>query len=448
MTRGVCVIAAMVDPELWRTLTFQGGYNTSVVMAATMLLGAAAGVIGTFALLRKRSLVADAVSHATLPGICIAFIIVASLGGPARSLPVLLLGATGSSIIGVLTIHAIVRYTRLREDAAIGIVLSVFFGIGVVLLSLIQTMQTGQQAGLKTYIYGQAAAMNRGDAILLAGIAAMAVVVAGLLLKELRVVCFDQDFAAVNGWPVQTLDLMMMSLIVVVTVAGLQAVGLILVVAMLIIPPASARFWTDRMGLVVVLSALMGATSGYVGTAISAMAPKAPAGAVIVLTGGAIFLLSLVCAPRRGVGAGFVRWLRLRLRMAADHAVEALYERERARASTPGGFATAAHVRGWSRVESWLVMIALVLRGFVTRREGVIALTQAGRERGQRIERNHRLWEQYLITRADVAPSHVDWSVDQVEHVLSPRIIAELERTLAVEDERSRSAADRAEAQA
>ncbi len=437
MPFGALAMTAMREPALWRTLTFQGGYNTSVVMTATMLLGAAAGVIGTFALLRKRSLVADAVSHATLPGICIAFIIVASLGGPARSLPVLLLGATASSIIGVLAIHAIVRYTRLKEDAAIGIVLSVFFGVGVVMLSIIQNMDTGEQAGLKTYIYGQAAAMSRGDAILLAAIAAMAVVVASLLLKELRLVCFDEDFAAVSGWPVQTLDLVMMSLIVLVTVAGLQAVGLILVVAMLIIPPAAARFWTDRMGLVVVLSALIGAASGYVGTAISAMAPKAPAGAVIVLTGGALFIVSLVCAPRRGVGAGLVRWLRLRLRMAEDHAVEALYERE------SSGMIATAGVRGWTRVESWLVTFALRLRGFIARREGMVILTPAGRERGRRIERNHRLWEQYLITRADVAPSHVDWSVDQVEHILSPRIIAELERTLAEEDERSRGAAGR-----
>lgn len=426
----VAIIARLTNPTAWDVLTFNAGYNTAVVMTATMLLGAAAGIVGTFALLRKRSLVADAVSHATLPGICIAFIVAVSLGGPSRSLPILLAGAGASSIAGVIAIQQLVRHTRLKEDAAIGIVLSVFFGLGVVLLSIIQNMHTGQQAGLKTYIYGQAAAMTRDDAVLLTAIAAAAVLLAAVLFKELRVVCFDEDFAAVGGWPVQVLDLVMLLLIVLVAIAGLQAVGIILVVAMLIIPSAAARFWTDRMGWLVGFAGVFGAVSGYVGTAISATLPKAPAGAVIVLCAGGLFAVSMLGAPRRGVVAGLVRWVRLRLRMAADHVVETLYEREAAGEGVGGGLVATARGRGWSGLESRLVMIALLARGFVTHGKGGLALTSAGRERGARIVRNHRLWEHYLITRADVAPSHVDWSVDQVEHVLSPEIIAELERTL------------------
>lgn len=417
-------------PSLWQILTFDAGYNTAIVMVATILLGASCGVVGTFAMLRRRALVADAVSHATLPGICIAFIVAAALGGPARSLPVLLLGASISSIFGVVCIQWIVRFSRLREDAAIGIVLSVFFAVGVVLLSVIQTMGAGQQAGLKTYIYGQAAAMTRGDATLLAGVAGAGVAMAALFFKEFRVLCFDEGFAGVVGYPIHRLDLLMLSLIVLVTVAGLQAVGLLLVVAMLIIPSVAARFWTDQMVWVVVVAGSMGATSGYVGTAVSAILPRAPTGAVIVMCAGSFFLVSLLIAPRRGVVASLVRWLRLRLRMATDHVVEALYTQEQV-GGDAAGVAAASRERGWSPIETRLVHQALLVRGFVVRTPQGLTLTTVGRERGRRIERNHRLWEHYLVTHADVAPSHVDWSVDQVEHVLSPDIIAELETSLA-----------------
>ncbi|MBZ0170977.1 MAG: metal ABC transporter permease, partial [Phycisphaerales bacterium] len=312
--------------EVARIMTFRGGMNTSTVIAGTSLLGLAAGVIGVFALLRKRALVADALSHATLPGIVLAFLAAVGLGFDGRSLPVLMAGAVGTGVLGVLCIQLLVRHTRLHEDAAIGVVLSVFFGAGVVLLSIVQTGEHGNAAGLNHFIYGQTAAMSRSDALLMAGIGVVAIIATAVLLKEITLVCFNDEFARVGGWPVTVIDLIVMALVVLVTAAGLQAVGLLLVVALLIIPPVSARFWTDQVRRLVVLAGVFGAMGGYLGSVVSASLPRQPAGAVIVLTSGVLFVVSMTFAPRRGVLATGLKRLRLRLRISGDHLLEAAYE--------------------------------------------------------------------------------------------------------------------------
>ncbi len=416
--------------EIFETMALRAGHNTNTVILGTVMLGIAAGVVGVFALLRKRSLMTDALSHATLPGIALAFLVAAALGAEGRSLPVLLVGATLSGALGVVCIQAIIRFTRLREDAAIGIVLSVFFGAGIVGLSYIQANAASGAAGLNKFIYGQTAAMGRGDAILMACIAALAVVAALVLLKEFAIVCFNDAFAKVDGWPVSLIDLAMMSLVVVVTVAGLQAVGLILVVAMLIIPSVAARFWTDRLWLLVVLAALIGGASGYFGSVVSALLPRKPAGAVIVLTAGAIFAISLVFAPQRGALASLVRRVRLRIRFAGEHLLEFAYERGGAELSE-ADITSVARLRAWPFWMRPIVVRSILRRGQAVRSANALLLTDEGLERGARISRNHKLWEQYLTSYADIAPSHVDWSVDQVEHVLSDELIAELEAQLA-----------------
>ncbi|MEM7577900.1 MAG: iron chelate uptake ABC transporter family permease subunit [Planctomycetota bacterium] len=416
-------------------LLFRGGYNTTVVILSTTLLGVAAGIVGVFALLRKRSLVADALSHATLPGIGLAFIAATLLGFEGRSLPVLILGATLTGVLGVLSIQWLLRHTRLHEDASIGLVLSVFFGAGTVILSVIQTMQTGNTAGLSHFIYGQTAAMNAADAKLMAGIAAAAVLASALLLKEFSMVCFNDAFAKVDGWPVSLIDLLMMTLVVVVTVAGLQAVGLILVVAMLIIPAVSARFWTDRLWVLVVLAAVIGGLSGYLGSSVSALLPRKPAGAVIVLVSGVLFVLSTLAAPKRGVVAATLRRLRLRLSIAADHLLEAAYLRGEGRAFEEFGvneeaLALLKRRRAWGPFLTVAVATYLRKRGLGRLTAMSFVPSLAGVERGREVCRNHRLWEQYLISYADIAPSHLDWTVDRVEHVLSEELVAELEQTL------------------
>lgn len=411
------------------TLLFRAGFNTSLVVAGTTLLGLAAGIIGVFMLLRKRSLMTDALSHATLPGLAGAFLLASVLGLDARSLPLLLAGAACTGVLGVLCVQALLRGTRLREDAAIGTVLSAFFGAGIVMLSYIQKNAPTGAAGLHRFLYGQTAALSAADVTLLAGIAALSVAATLLLLKEFAIVCFNDAFARVNGWPVSILDLGMMALVVIVTVAGLQAVGILLVVAMLIIPSVAARFWTERLWVLIALAGCFGAASGYFGSVTSALLPRQPAGAVIVLTGGVIFVVSMLVAPARGIVPSALQHLRLRIRIAGEHLLEAASE---TRQPFPASaIDRVAWRRGWSAAFRNVVLWSLRRRRMIAPApRGTLLLSDAGRERGARIARNHALWEQYLISHADVAPSHVDWSVDQVEHVLSDALVAELEAEL------------------
>lgn len=412
------------------TLTLQS-HNTRVVVIGAMLLGLAAGMIGSFAYLRKRSLMGDALSHATLPGIAIAFLIAGE-----KSLSLLIAGATVTGVLGVLAVVGVSRSSRIREDAAIGMVLSVFFAVGLVLMGAIQQLPSGNQAGLNAFIYGKAAAMLNRDAELIA-IAAVIVIVACLLFfKEFRAVCFDPQFAHSQGIRVVAVDLAMMALVVVTTVVGLQAVGLIMIVALLIIPAASARFWTDALKLMVLLSAIFGALSGWLGATISALVPKMPAGAIIVLTGGAIFLISMIAAPKRGLIAGWVRRISLSRKVAFQNLLRALAELEELQ-----GHGAAITLRQVTAMRTWSVVHVRLLvrraRRLGLLRPGVgestdqLVLTDAGRLQARRVLRNHRLWEAYLIRYADIAPSHVDRDADEVEHVLSEEIIHELDRILA-----------------
>lgn len=288
-------------------LLLQLGYNATLVAVGASLLGIAAGITGTFLFLRKRALVSDAISHATLPGIGIAFLIMVMLGGDGRALGGLMLGSAVSAGLGLLCVSALTRHTRLAEDAAIGAVLSVFFGFGIVILTVIQSLSMGRQAGLEGFLLGSTAGMLYSDALIIA-IGGGAVLLAVLVLRRaMTMVAFDAGFARATGWNVDLIDLAMMGLVMAITVVGLKIVGLILIVAMLIIPSVTARFWSDQAEQVVLLAGVFGGLSGYVGAAISATAPALPTGPIIVLVSFALFAFSMLAAPVRGVAAAALR---------------------------------------------------------------------------------------------------------------------------------------------
>lgn len=288
-------------------LLLQLGYNATLVTLGAALLGMAAGVGGTFLFLRKRALVSDAISHATLPGVALAFMIMVALGGEGRNLVGLLSGAAVSAAAGLLIVTWLSTKTRLAEDAAIGAVLSVFFGFGIVLLTIIQTMSAGRQAGLEGFLLGSTAGMLRADALVIACSAAATLGLVLLLRRPLTLASFDPDFATSTGQNVTRTDLAMMGLVLAVTVVGLKIVGLILIVALLIIPPVTARFWTNQTDYVVLIAGLVGGISAYVGAATSAALPDMPTGPIIVLVGFALFVISLVFAPGRGILSALLR---------------------------------------------------------------------------------------------------------------------------------------------
>lgn len=298
--------------NLVQALSLSGGYNARVVALGCAAFGLAAGALGCFVLLRGRALIADAAAHATLPGLCLAFILAAGMGWNPRSLPLLMGGAAATAALGVLAAGALTRGGRLRDDAAMALVISIGFGIGVALLSVVQSLPVGGQAGLSSFILGQAAGMSAADAWLIFWLAVAALLAVAVLFRPLAALCFDADFAASVGLPVRWLDLALLGLMLAVTVAGLRAVGLILVVALMVVPAATARLSTERLPVMVPLAALFGAFSAWMGAGLSAAVPSLPTGATIALVACALFLLALLFAPARGVVAFALRQRRLR----------------------------------------------------------------------------------------------------------------------------------------
>ncbi len=276
---------------------FEIHYTLRTVALGAAALGAISGALGTFAVLRRQSLVGDAVSHAALPGIMLAFIVMQS-----KSPLVLVVGAGLAGWLATLVVQAIVRSSRVPFDSALGLVLSVFFGCGLVLWTWLRQRPDARQAGLDKYLFGQAATILAEDVFTMAILGAAAVGLLLLFWKEIKLLSFDPDFAASLGWPNRWLDAGLTGLLVVAIVLGLQCVGVVLMSALLIAPAAAARQWTDRLGVMVLLAAAFGSASGLVGTLLSD-AWNVPAGPAIVLVVTALVLASIVLHPlmrRRG----------------------------------------------------------------------------------------------------------------------------------------------------
>jgi manganese/zinc/iron transport system permease protein len=233
----------------------------------------------------------------------LAFLVMSVAGLDGRWLPGLLLGAALAALAGMATLDALARRTRLTEDTATAVVLSTFFGAGVVLLTLIQTLPLPGQAGLDGFLLGQTAGMLAAEAWTIAALGAAAAAAVVALRRPMTLVCFDAAWAATVGVPVRLIDGAILGLALVVMIAGLKVVGLVLVVALLIVPPVAARFWTDRVGVMLAIAAGQGAAAGWLGAGLSAAAPQAPTGALIVLVAFAFFVVSFLFAPRRGLAA-------------------------------------------------------------------------------------------------------------------------------------------------
>ena len=281
-------------PSILHDLIFD--YTLRNVALGSAILGIVGGVLGSFALLRRQGLVGDALAHAALPGICLAFMLTG-----ARTPIVLMLGAAISGWIGTLLILRIVRDTRLSEDTALGVILTVFFGLGIVLLTQIQHSDNANQAGLDHYLFGQAATLVSEDVRTMAVAGGIALAIVGLLFKEMKLLAFDPEFAASIGFPTDRLSILLTSSIVLAVVIGLQTVGVVLMAAMLVGPAAAARQWTNRLGVMVVLAGVFGAAAGVTGAMISVSARQIPTGPMIVLCVTALVIISLLFAPERGI---------------------------------------------------------------------------------------------------------------------------------------------------
>ena len=388
-------------------LLLNAGYNAALVAVGAALLGFAAGAAGTFLFLRKRALVSDAVAHATLPGVGLAFIVMVWLGGDGRNLLGLLAGSAVTAGIGLLLVEWMARRTRLSEDAAIGAVLSVFFGFGIVILTVIQTMSSGRQAGLEGFLLGSTAGMLFEDAVVIAVGGSLAVLATWLLRRPMTLVAFDADYAAATGVNVRRIDLAMMGLVMAVTVIGLKLVGLILIVAMLIIPPVTARFWTERSASVIWYAGALGGLSGYVGAALSASAPNLPTGPIIVLVAASLFVISLFLAPVRGVAASLLRHRRFQKRVHKRQGLLSLSRNE--------------------PIHDDLTLRVLRMGGLI-RADGVA--TQAGRAQAAKIARDERRWDVAREIHQDTSLTGRYDGLTPIEDVFAPDEIADFDRRI------------------
>ena len=440
----------MTNADLIRVLTLQD-YNTRLVLCGTMLFGACGGVVGAFMLLRKKSLVGDVASHAALPGIGLAYLILESFVPGSGKNPIwLLIGAAVGSASGLAVAGLIQRTRLIKEDAALGIVLSVFFGFGVVLLSIVQSLPTGSAAGLSEFIFGKAAALTSADVASIAVASLIVIAACTILFKEFSLLCFDEAYAAALGWPVRRLDLLLTTLVVAVTVIGMPSVGLLLVVAQLVIPPTSARFWTDRHGPLAIISGVLGGLGSAAGILVSALVPRLAAGAVIVLAGTSVFVISLLLGTQRGVIWRWRRDLQSRRHIGQLDLMRACFEviegsqagavpLEGDLTTIPITFEQLLQARSWTAARLNRVLVAALNDGTIRRdADGQYRVTTEGGRIARRATRNHRLWELYLIHFAQTAPSRVDREADEIEHVLEPALVEQLEELLEQDRVRTR----------
>ena len=287
--------------DLLQALLFQGGYNAALVSLGAALLGLAAGAVGAFTTLRRRALTSDAMAHATLPGIGLAFLVMAAAGGDGRNLAGLLIGAGLTAALGLYWLQRLTDTTRLPEDAATGAILSTFYGAGIVILTVIQNLSLGRPAGLEGFLLGSTAGMLKSDAILIAAGGAVILTLLLILRRALAMTAFDPSHARMMGINTRAADMALLLLTLACVLLGLRVVGLILIVALLITPALTARLWSDRIGVVALLAGGIGAVAGHLGASLSLVLPDLPTGPAIVLITFTAFILSVLFAPGRGL---------------------------------------------------------------------------------------------------------------------------------------------------
>ncbi len=428
--------------KVQRVLSFRD-YNTRVVFSGLTLLGIVSGMTGTFLLLRKRSLLSDSISHATLPGLAMSFILFELISGKGDSLFWLLVGGTLTGFLAMAVVIYLPAVSRIKNDAALALSLTFFYGCGVVLLSVIQQMPTANASGLEYLIYGNAATLTMSDVSLIQIVSMISLCLCLLLFKEFSLLCFDSGYSKTQGYPVMLLDILLMSLIVVVSVVGLQAVGLLLMMSLLITPAVAARFWAKRLIVVILVAGLIGGLSSFVGVLLSSLYARLPTGAIIVITSTGFFVCSLFFGTYRGL---VLKWscrvkahqrlnMQQLLRTIFD-VLESDHERTLFLFNCPAHLDVADAVdgervfarRSWSRSRFDRLTRKAVKDGWlVPSKNGSLKFTNKGFLKAREHARQHRFWELYLIQYADVAPSHVHQDVERIEEVASPDVVQEIE---------------------
>jgi ABC-type Mn2+/Zn2+ transport system permease subunit/Mn-dependent DtxR family transcriptional regulator len=426
-------IGDISETNVWeqavRFFTFQDP-AVRFALLGSMLLGVTCGLLGSFLVVRKMSLVGDALSHAVLPGVALGF-----LWNMTKDPVAIFVGATCSGLLGAAVVNFIKHTTRLKEDTALGLVLTSFFAVGLCLMSMIQGLPTGAKSGVDKFLFGQAAAISVGDVKLMAVVTGIVIVVVCLFYKEFLVTSFDSAFGSAIGLPAQFFHYCLMLLLAFAVVIALQAVGVVLVSAMLITPAAAAYLLTDRMNHMLWLAALFGLMAGALGAFLSFLGNNLPTGPLMVLATSSVFGLAFLFGPRHGLA---VRWWQQRSRtqrVQRENTLKSVFHVLEGRNFKGEGVSLRELAERRRETVEEATGQAAALRGhdLATLHEdgNLIFLTPSGWQRACAIVRNHRLWELYLTNEANIASDHVHEDAEKIEHVLGEEVVRELERKLA-----------------
>jgi ABC-type Mn2+/Zn2+ transport system permease subunit/Mn-dependent DtxR family transcriptional regulator len=414
--------------QAWRFLSLRDP-AVKAALFGSALLGVCCGLLGCFLVARRLSLVGDALSHAVLPGVALGF-----LWAGTKDPVAIFIGASIAGLAGALLVNLVRATTHLKEDSALGMVLAGFYGVGIVLVTMIQGMPLGNQSGIDKFLFGQAAALSTGDLQLIAAVTAVALLAIVLFYKELMGLSFDRGFLRSLGLPAGLLDAGLMLLLAFAIVVSLQAVGVVLVSALLITPAAAAYLLTDRFHRMLALACLFGLGAGALGAFLSFLGPNLPTGPFMVVAASAIFLGALLFAPRHGLLPR--RWRRLSRdrRIRLENTLKAVFQSREAEGFANEGVTLAALAeRRREPLEEMRKQVNDLVRlglGSVDPLTDQLLLTPEGWLKACAVIRNHRLWELYLTRAADYPADHVHDDADEIEHVLGEETVRKLERRL------------------
>jgi len=396
------------------------------VVVGTTLLASSSAVVGTFSYLKGQSLVGDAIAHALLPGVVLAFML-----GDGKNPAYLILGALVSGLIAHYGIAFIQNRTKLKSDTAVSLVLSTFFGFGIMLMSVVQQRGQGQQAGLERYLLGKAAAITMLDVYTFSALALVLLLGVALFYKGFQLMTFNEDFAHAIGLPVGLIRVTFTVLTVLAVTIGIQTVGVVLMAALLITPAAAARAWTKSLPQMIVLAAVFSAISAVLGTLISSAVTKMPTGPWIVIILGLIGFTSLFIAPEKGWLFKRKRALENRSKINRENIMKLMYRQEEKRGK--GNKLTSLQILSIRAMRDEALRVGLKdlkKRLWIIEHIDGFSLTDLGRMEGRRVVRLHRLWELYLTERLGMAPDHIHPQAETMEHVITPEIEALLIKEL------------------
>jgi manganese/zinc/iron transport system permease protein len=398
--------------------------NVVFVVVGISFLSISAAMVGTFTFLDKKALIGDAISHAVLPGVCLAFMMVGT-----KNPYWIVAGAFATGALATYAISWIGQQTKLKEDTIIASILSVFFGFGIVLMTKLQQTGNAALSGLDHFLFGNAISIVGEDIFVYGTLALLTILAILFFYKEFQLLIFNKDFARAIGLPVRRLEFLFNSLMVLAVVTGIQAIGVVLMAALLITPAAAAKFWTNRLSKMLIIAVLIALFSGISGAYISFILPNMPTGPWVVVVLSALAFFSFFFSPTKGL---VTRWYSKRTyqrKIHEDHILKVLYH---ASENQLAGLPTHVIRQNFPQKETLTKssINTLINKGYIHLNEDVVCLTSSGSIEARRIIRLHRLWELYLTEHVNIAPDHVHDTAGKIEHILTPEIEAKLEAKL------------------